>query len=281
MSDIKGVEAAWRVFCDRVHEAGQQVLAMEPLSNGDQGAEALHFLTRALRGALDFRLDGGDPRHPHLTWWDRTTAGAAPLAPNLDNSYVLAQLDGRETYRLSVPIDTIDEFNLSLHAANYGEEGFAEQWGNVTLTDLKAVDGRVDVIFSSTPHEGNWLQMPDRAKFMFLRIYYFDWAKGAPPAEPPRWRSEQCCCLAPAARGEPVRQPRRLVPDRLRQPARPRAHGRRQLWSAAHHFCQQRFHRQRPHVHDRRGAAAEPDAGMWRGQLSPHRRILVLAGRRQ
>src|SRR4029079_14172924 len=102
-------------FCDGLHEAGRELLALEPGADAAGQAEGLQFATRALRSALDFRLDGYDPRPPHVTWLDRESAAAIPLAPNVDNSYAIAKLDGRETYRLSITTDTIDEFNLSVH----------------------------------------------------------------------------------------------------------------------------------------------------------------------
>jgi hypothetical protein len=182
LTTTKDIEAAWRRFCDGLYEAGREALALEPGADGGVQAEGLQFTTRALRGALDFRLDGYDTRHPHVTWLDRETAAAIPLAPNVDNSYVIARLDGRETYRLTISTDTIDELNLSIHAAHYAEAGFGQMWGNVTLEDLKPQNGRLEVILSATPQPGNWLQIGEQAKFMFLRIYYFDWEKGRPPA---------------------------------------------------------------------------------------------------
>ncbi|MET0732875.1 MAG: DUF1214 domain-containing protein [Casimicrobiaceae bacterium] len=176
------IEAVWRRFCDGIYETGRRVLALAPNTSPASAAEALQFATRSLRLALDFRLDGYDPRHPHLIWVDRTSAAAIPLAPNVDNSYIFARLDGRETYRLSITTDTIDELNLSVHAGHYAEDAFVQQWGNVTLKELKPVNGRLEVILSATRHEGNWLQIGEQAKFMFLRIYYFDWQKGRPPA---------------------------------------------------------------------------------------------------
>lgn len=185
MTEPAEVAAAWEKFCGELRAFGEELCALAPVQDATHHAEALQFVTRTLRAGLDFRLDNYDPRHPRLIWWDRACAGAAPSAPNVDNSYVIAKIDGRETYRLTVPLDTIDELNLSIHGRYYGQpdSGPAGVWGNVTLHELKHNGREVQVILSAKPQDReNWLEIGEEARFLFLRLYYFDWSKGRPPA---------------------------------------------------------------------------------------------------
>ncbi|MGE0388223.1 MAG: DUF1214 domain-containing protein [Gammaproteobacteria bacterium] len=181
MAGIEDVNAAWNSFCDELKSLGPQLQRLEHAGTGDEAAESLQFATRVLRGALDYRLDGFDPLQPRLLWWDRVTAGASPYAPNIDNTYLAAKIDGRETYRLSIPVATIDEMIVSVHAGDPAD-GTHEKWGDLCLRDLEVVDGRMDLVLSGDAHDGNWLEIPPRAQWLFVRLYYFDWERGAPPA---------------------------------------------------------------------------------------------------
>jgi len=182
MSGRKEVEQEWRGFCDRLYDLGIDMLDLDPSTqSADGAADCLHYVLMSLRGAIDFRMDGFYPQWPHVTRWDALTRGAQPLAPNLDNSIVTAELDGTKTYRLSITTDTIDQLNCSIHAGIYGEPDFKHQWGNLTLDELMEEDGWVHIILSGKKHDGNWIEMPPQVKLLFLRLYYFDWSKGAPP----------------------------------------------------------------------------------------------------
>ena len=109
------VSASWSEFCDELKDVGLHVLGKYPAKTEDDAGETIQFVTRVLRGALEYQLDGGDRKHPRLLCWDRGTAGAMPAAPSLDNTYYIALIDPHETYRLTFEVSSIDEINVSVH----------------------------------------------------------------------------------------------------------------------------------------------------------------------
>ncbi|MET0984340.1 MAG: hypothetical protein ABW034_02930 [Steroidobacteraceae bacterium] len=175
------VATSWQSFCERIREIGNEMLQLEGTGSPERAAETLLFATRVLRGALEGRLDGFDSEYPRLMWWDRITAGSAPVAPNVDNSYVVAKIDGRQTYRLRIRLGSFDEVNISAHCGVYGEAGFQEKSRDVTLRDMTIADGHAELILSNQAQQGRGLEIPAAAKWLFIRIYYYDWEKGAPP----------------------------------------------------------------------------------------------------
>ncbi len=181
MTDKAGVIAAWETFCDEVKAVGVNRVAQNPGATAEEAAETLQFVARSLRWALDWRLDGVDPRHPRLTWWDRATAAAVPIAPNVDNSYLLATVDPAQTYKLRIEAGVISDVNISLHKNMLSGRGEVIS-RDLTLADLKQRDGWYELIIGPDEHPSNVLLTTPDVDYLFIRFYYFDWAQTRPPA---------------------------------------------------------------------------------------------------
>ncbi len=179
MTDADDVAKSWGRFCDDLKAVGEDWMSRTGSSPEEQ-AEAILFLTRMLRLGLEHKVDGGDRRHPRLCNVDRISAGAAIYAPNLDNTYYAANIDVRETYSLRFNVRTIDDIVLTVQGR---VDGVMRAWGNLSLSDLEVgPDGDVEVILGAEPHDGNWIPLEPGGDYLFVRIYYFDWDQGIPPA---------------------------------------------------------------------------------------------------
>src|SRR5207244_3813416 len=87
---------SWRDFCRLLEEAGEVILADHNPDDPLDVAEGYRMLTRLLRGALESRLEYGDPLHPELVCVCHETIKI--VAENPDNFYLGASIDGRHDY---------------------------------------------------------------------------------------------------------------------------------------------------------------------------------------
>lgn len=181
MTDKAAVLGAWEKFCDDVKAVGLERVAQNPSATPEEASEVLHFVARTMRWALDWRLDGVDTHHPRLSWWDRATAAAAPIAPNIDNSYLIATIDPAQTYRLRIESGTIDDVNISLHKSMLRANGVLAS-GDLTCADLKERDGWYELTFGPEEGEAAHLRTSSDVDYIFIRLYYFDWPNTRPPA---------------------------------------------------------------------------------------------------
>ncbi len=179
MTSAAAVRKSWDSFCDDLKTLGHTLMEQTDPSSPEAAAEAVHYLTRMLRYGLDYKLDGGNPTRPRLTAMDQVSVGAAIYGDNLDQTYYLANIDPRETYRVVIDVSTVGEVVLAVQG---GSHGATKAWGNLSLPDLElSEDGKAEIILSPDHHEGNWIELvPDVSRFM-IRIYYFDWSQARPP----------------------------------------------------------------------------------------------------
>jgi len=186
---------AWGEFCDALKAAGEEVLRPgidDPLDI----AEGYRMLTRLLRGALESRLEYGDPAFPELICTCHETIKI--VAENPDNLYLGSSISGRYDYRIWG--DRGEARWISFNTFNAG--GFGGSGGTGTRTTLHehqlhiAPDGTFEITLSQQPRPGNWLALePDTTSVTVRQTFLHkatDWpaelhierlgADGAPPA---------------------------------------------------------------------------------------------------
>ena len=181
-SGATDVAATWSGFCDRLKAIGLAGLKKHTDGSDQQAADLLHYMTKLLRNGFDWEIDSQDRLHPRLNWYDRNAAGAAPYGPNLDNSYLLARIDERFTYRLSIDSRVVDEVNISVHTGSPIDGNFAV-FGDLKFADFD-IDktGNAEILFSRKKQQRAHFVVPEGADYLFIRFYYFDWEKSSPPA---------------------------------------------------------------------------------------------------
>lgn len=122
----------------------------------------------------------GDPEHPDFWPWDGLAFNF--WAPNPDNTYLLAALDGDGTYRVSGFRGSVSIVDVQLGAGTQwtsgsGTIGAAE---NFDLDDLRFEGPRneFEVILSRTRpagHDGNWWPLADQTRYIMVRQTFNDW----------------------------------------------------------------------------------------------------------
>jgi len=102
------------------------------------------------------------------------------LQPNPDDTYFLAHVDGRGTYRLSGDRGTVKLLTLTIGDRMIGmTETPGPQLAEHDLDQIGlAGDGTIDILLSSERpegHDGAWLQLAPSAKFLMIRQRSYDW----------------------------------------------------------------------------------------------------------
>ncbi len=169
---------AWRAWCDRLRAVGDEILGDDYPSAPRDRAEGYRALTRKLVYATQQELEAGDPdfpsfvrlQDPYNQWG----------GPNPDNVYLRANIDPDATYRVWADVSGVRQAIFSLHEGDMqlGEFGV---FGECSLDDLAAPDGRLELRISPDEHSGNWIRSDPRARIFTIRIYQCDWTNDATP----------------------------------------------------------------------------------------------------
>lgn len=164
---------SWRDFCRLLEESGAAILADANPDDPLDVAEGYRMLTRLLRGALESRLEYGDPLHPELICVCHETIKI--VAENPDNHYLGSSIDGRHDYRVW---GTRGEARwLSFNVFPQGGFGGGAQSVGATLHEDRLVvepDGSFELFLSQEPREGNWLPLTPDDRSLTIRQTFLD-----------------------------------------------------------------------------------------------------------
>ncbi len=171
-------EAAWRAMCDRIRDAGSKTLGrLGALSAADR-AEGVRYFARVMAKALEWEVDYADPEFPQFYRFD--DSNTVLVGPNPDNDYLLARLKGEADYVIRGDASGILDFHISLHDG-FVFTGNTLKWGDVGRKDLDiGTDGKFELVLSARRHEGNWVELKPETDFVWIRLYYGDWATSRP-----------------------------------------------------------------------------------------------------
>ena len=160
---------AWTDFCRALEAAGQVVLT-GPDTPLDR-AEGFRYLSRLLRNSLYATLENSDPDRPRWQGLDLVKIGA----DNPDNVYHSAPVKGTNTYRITGDRGTIAQTTFGSKANRYAKDGTMASTGELRNDDLLVgPDGRVEILVSAEPQEGNWLPLAVDSTMIVLRESYLD-----------------------------------------------------------------------------------------------------------
>ncbi len=171
----------WHAFCDRLKEAGEQILRPEAPQDPFNRAEGYRYLSRLLRAALEQEVECSDPQFPVLYQLSNETIKIG--ADNPDNFYQNAQIDGRYDYRIRGSRGTVNYMVLSTKAGSYGKSSSLQHTGAIDTTTLQvAPDGSFEILLSAARKPGNWLPMSAESSMLLVRQTFLDRGTEKPAA---------------------------------------------------------------------------------------------------
>lgn len=163
--------AAWSEFCRALEKAGEVVLRETTPATPLDRAEGFRYLARLTRNALYSTLENSDYRAPRMQGLDLVKIGA----DNPDNVYHSAPVSGRHSYRITGTRGTIALTTFGSKANRYAKDGTMASTGELRNDDLLVdADGRVEIVVSAEPHEGNWLPLAADSTMIVLRESFLD-----------------------------------------------------------------------------------------------------------
>lgn len=163
----------WEEFCDILRSAGATVLGSPRAANPFDRAEGFRYLSRLVRGGLEWFLEDSDPRYPRL----RPLADLVKLgADNPDNYYQRATISGAHDYRIWGMRGTVRYLGIGAYSGNYGEG--TTSGGRAGYLDDSSLeiqpDGSFEVILSCTKQPGNWLRLGPDSSSVIVRQSFLD-----------------------------------------------------------------------------------------------------------
>src|SRR5688572_641827 len=168
----------WEEFCDALKDAGS-VVARDLAGDELDRAEGYRYLTRLTRLALEKYLEHADPLAPTFYRLSHETAKIG--CDNPDSFYQNAAIDGSCEYRLSGTRGTIAYLGIGAYYGHYGSNarsgcsGYLEG-GQILAND----DGRMEIVLSARPYEGNWIRLEPDSSMLIVRQNYLDRATEVP-----------------------------------------------------------------------------------------------------
>lgn len=159
---------AWRVFCAKLAEAGEIILAPDVPDDPLIRAEGFRYLSRLTKLALEQYVEASDPDFPFFYKLSHETAKIG--ADNPDNVYWNASIRGDCDYRITGKRGSMFYFSIVANAMRYHIDGSAHATGQLLDSDIEwGPDGEVEIIASCNPQQGNWLRLEPDASVIVLR----------------------------------------------------------------------------------------------------------------
>lgn len=196
------LDRAWAGWLTALTDAGRLVSDGTLLPDAGPAELAESYLHIAEQSVLwlTWHLGHGDPTQPRFirqndffTQWG---------GPNADNIYRHARIDPAGRYRIRGRMHSCQEWLLAVRVGNMHEE----QRG--TLAEISASElgvasgGEFELLLGGPPQRRGWLPIPEGARMIAVREYYYDWRPeepatftierlDAPPGPPPRPTPDQ------------------------------------------------------------------------------------------
>ena len=169
---------AWRQFCRRLEEAGQELLDFPVGSTpvpGQLQAEGMKYMLGLVTGVLQ-ALQLSDPDRPRLV---RSPDSESKWgAENVDNQYLWCRVRADATYRIEGDRQNVFEALLETKDG-YMQLGDDQVFDTVLLSELECGgDGRFEILLAAERPEGyagNFMQMPPGTRYFTVRQYFADW----------------------------------------------------------------------------------------------------------
>jgi hypothetical protein len=164
---------AWAHFCDELKRAGETVLRPDTPANAFDRAEGWRYLTRLTRLGLEMFVEAGTPEFPTFMVPSHETAKIG--ADNPDMGYMAARISGRYRYRVRGQRGTVHSINFSTKRGGYDQKGQLLSGGFIDTSTLQVEpDGSFEVLLSTEPQIGNWLEIESDTVQLLVRQVFLD-----------------------------------------------------------------------------------------------------------
>ncbi|MFA5632097.1 MAG: hypothetical protein WC997_11325 [Porticoccaceae bacterium] len=165
----------WTALINELKNISSEIVSQYDRIESDlEKHEAIRYLLRVFEGMRLFGLESNDPEYPsfHRVFDTNNLYGNA----NADALYFHASISCEHTYRI-----TGKRGSAHIVEVQTMSEGFvsANQKGLRTL-NIDSHGGEVEIILSSKPKGRNWLKLDKKARFLYLRQYFYDWTTEEP-----------------------------------------------------------------------------------------------------
>jgi len=177
-TDSPNAVLPWSQYVDLLKPAGDLArITWEPGSEQVQAELYRQFVMNIALGY--FIYFESDARYPD---WIPFLNSVFTLQPNPDDTYYLAHLDGKGTYRIT---GTRGSVHILTFALGHEPMGTSDRIGGglaqFDADDLKlGKDGSFEVLLSAAKpagYKGNWWQLPEDAKSILARQRSYDWGR--------------------------------------------------------------------------------------------------------
>jgi len=170
---------AWQSFADQIAASATTVAAAEFADSERDQAEGHRYLARLIAYAIQEQFGFADPEFPAF---HRGLDDLAPWgAPNVDNVYLMASIDGRSRYRIHGNVKSIAGFIIGVNEGVYPVFPGYKTVAEISHHELQiADDGSFELILSADPQPGNWIRLSPNARGVGIRQYLVDWEQHQP-----------------------------------------------------------------------------------------------------
>ena len=184
-SNDAALREAWRLFCQRVQEAGDRVFKDYNPATDLHRVDAFRFLTQNLGQAFDLALETRDTKFPALHAFCTPTRKLGGDAA--DFAYLQAWIDGESTYRIHGERGTSRFLNITVQGPRPAKQpgtdwpSLHEPFGDIPEANLFgqqmqiAADGTFELFIGGPKRGPNWLPTTPGSRKLFIRQGFDRW----------------------------------------------------------------------------------------------------------
>jgi hypothetical protein len=185
--DDQALRTAWKMFCERLQDAGDRAFKDYNPATRLQRADAFRFLTQNLGQAFDLALETKDPRFPALHTF--CTPYCKLGSDSADFLYQQAWIDGNSVYRITGNRGTARFLNFTIQGPRpetqpgTGWPSLHEPFGDIPEANLFGQqlhsdrDGQFELYIGGPRREPNWLPTTPGSRKLFLRQGFDHWTE--------------------------------------------------------------------------------------------------------
>jgi hypothetical protein len=179
------LRAAWKQFCARLEDAGEQVFKAYDPANSLQRADAFRFLMQNLGQAWDLGYETKDPKYPVIHLW------CSPFmklgGDNGDCIYQQAWIDGENVYRISGNVGSVSVLNITVQGPRPAKQpgtdwpSIPEPMGDIPETNIfghqmtKDWNGDFELYIGGPKRGPNWVPTTPGSRKLFIRQIFDTW----------------------------------------------------------------------------------------------------------
>lgn len=179
------LRTAWKNFCSRLENAGDEIFKDHNPATVENRIDALRFLTQNLGQAFDLALETRDTRYPQLHDFCNPTRKLGSDAA--DFVYLQAWIDGDSVYRIAGNRGTARFLNFTVQGERppqqpgTGWPSLHEPFGDIPEANLfghqlhTAWDGSFELYIGGPKRGPNWLPTTPQTRKLFLRQGFDAW----------------------------------------------------------------------------------------------------------